>query len=127
MRWFESHNRISWTITIFGAIAIFYISSITFAPGAIPRVNFLSILYHFCAFFFFAIFLMISSTQGKRRYTVFILAFILAILYGILDELHQYFVPGRASTIFDIGIDSLGVLFASMIYWIRIEYKKKFK
>ena len=30
--------------------------------------------------------------------------------YAGTDELHQYFVPGRSARLFDVGIDTLGVL-----------------
>ena len=35
----------------------------------------------------------------------------LGILYACIDELHQYFVPGRACQIRDVCIDTVGVLF----------------
>ncbi|MEK6757963.1 MAG: VanZ family protein [Nanoarchaeota archaeon] len=182
--WFEKHNAVSWAITIFGAIAIFYISSMSFS-AVIRTTNLFAILYHFSAFFCLALFLQISSlkenfakskksqnsheehfensfekarnrnysnfsieklakskkiskrsskrrnknysnfSKGKNKYTIFILTIILAFVYGMLDELHQFFVPGRACTLFDVGIDGLGILFASMIYLIRIEYKSR--
>jgi len=34
----------------------------------------------------------------------------LGILYACIDELHQYFVPGRACQIRDVCIDTVGVL-----------------
>jgi VanZ family protein len=34
----------------------------------------------------------------------------LGIAYAVADELHQTFVPGRAGTLLDVGIDSVGVL-----------------
>ena len=41
----------------------------------------------------------------KRRYW----AFVLAILYGGLDELHQHFVPTRHGCLRDVFIDALGI------------------
>jgi VanZ family protein len=49
-------------------------------------------------------------------------AWILAALYGASDELHQAFVPGRQSTLIDVGIDALGalaVLFPSLVRRLR--------
>jgi VanZ family protein len=34
----------------------------------------------------------------------------LGIAYAVSDELHQAFVPGRAASLFDVGVDSVGVL-----------------
>jgi VanZ family protein len=38
------------------------------------------------------------------------LAVILATLYGVTDELHQRFVPGRTGNLVDIGWDFLGAM-----------------
>ena len=36
--------------------------------------------------------------------------------YAMTDELHQFFVPGRSARIFDVGIDTLGVITGVLIY-----------
>ena len=38
------------------------------------------------------------------------LAFALTVLYGVLDELHQAFVPGRTASEADLGLDAVGAL-----------------
>lgn len=120
--WFEKHNKISWAITIFGAIAIFYISSLTFEQSS-QQTNLISIFYHFFAFFCLAFFLLISSTKGKEKYLIFFLAILVSIFYGISDEIHQFFVPGRYCSFFDVIVNTTGILFASIIYLISIKYK----
>ncbi len=40
------------------------------------------------------------------------LAFVIAVLYAVTDELHQTFVSGRAGTPVDVGIDAVGALTA---------------
>lgn len=122
LNWFERNNKISWTITIFGAIAIFYISSLTFSGGA-GQPNILTILYHFFAFFFLAFFLLISLIKGKEKYLIFFLAILISIFYGISDEIHQFFVSGRCCSVFDVAVNTTGILFASMIYFISIKYR----
>ena len=37
-------------------------------------------------------------------------AAVLCVLYAASDELHQYFVPGRAALVGDVVIDALGIL-----------------
>lgn len=49
---------------------------------------------------------------GFRRYGI---AWILAVFYAGTDEFHQRFVPGRAGTLFDVGVDSLGALAGLLI------------
>lgn len=49
---------------------------------------------------------------GFRRYGI---AWIFAVFYAGTDEFHQRFVPGRAGTLFDVGVDSLGALAGLLI------------
>lgn len=56
---------------------------------------------------------------GTRR--SYALAATLAVLYGLSDEFHQAFVPGRNATAFDVVIDALGALLALSLFaaWQR--------
>jgi VanZ like family len=38
------------------------------------------------------------------------LAFVLGTLYAVSDEVHQAFVPGRAGSPLDVGLDTVGVV-----------------
>ncbi len=38
------------------------------------------------------------------------LALLLATLFGVTDEIHQYFVPGRQADVFDVVADAVGAL-----------------
>jgi len=44
--------------------------------------------------------------KTKNRYQT---AFIICVLYGISDEIHQGFTPGRTPRLFDVGFDTLGI------------------
>jgi VanZ family protein len=49
----------------------------------------------------------------------FALAILLCVLWGISDELHQLWVPGREASISDLVSDVLGVLLACGLYtWL---------
>ena len=48
-----------------------------------------------------------------------IAAFVIVVLYAISDEIHQYFVPGRAAMIGDVIIDAAGGA-AGMIFHAAI-------
>jgi len=41
---------------------------------------------------------------------------IIGFLFGISDELHQYFVPGRQADKFDLLIDCAGILLFAIYY-----------
>ena len=50
-------------------------------------------------------------TLGQRT----ILAFVGAVAYGVSDEWHQSFVPGRDPALFDLGVDALGAVTALVL------------
>ena len=115
--WFEKHNKISWMITIFISIIIFYVSSLIFKPSPLIGFPWKPVAYHFYAFFFLSAFLLLSLIQGnEKNKNLIYLAFIIAIIYAITDEIHQLFVPSRAFAVSDILTDSAGIFFAGLIY-----------
>lgn len=121
---FEKHNKLCWVITVLIAILIFFVSSLEFAPGGYAGSNFKSMAYHVSVFFFFAFFLTMALARGKSGRAI-VLAIVLAVIYGISDELHQFFVPGRAMSLSDIFLDSIGVIFAAMSYFIVIKIQRQ--
>jgi len=124
--WFEKHNKLSWIITILIAVIIFYFSTLIFeGVGEAYGKNWISIVYHVVIFFFLSLFLLISLMRGEKKYLFFFLAILITISYGAIDELHQFFVPGRFCTVIDLGFNSIGILFASMFYFISIESRKR--
>lgn len=125
--WFEKHSKISLIITILIGIFIFYMSSLTFAAGVPgPEFRFKSVAYHFLIFLLFSFFLLITLLKGKKI-NLFLLAIIISIIYAISDEFHQLFVPGRYCALSDILTDSAGILFAGLLYSLRLKFKKKIK
>lgn len=52
---------------------------------------------------------------------------LLGIFYAATDELHQYFVPGRACQVRDVAIDAAGVFLGSAFFtflcWLRHRHK----
>ena len=55
-----------------------------------------------------------SMEKAKKQKVLGSLLF--GIFYAVTDEIHQYFVPGRSARVFDVGIDTLGVLTGICIY-----------
>ena len=50
--------------------------------------------------------------------TTFLVVFI-CLLYGVTDEYHQSFIPGRSPDIFDVVADTVGAMIVSAIWYLR--------
>ena len=55
-----------------------------------------------------------TTDKTKKQQTFGSLLF--GAFYAATDEVHQYFVPGRSARVFDVGIDTLGVITGIEIY-----------
>ena len=120
----DSIQCITLFVTILIALTIFITSSIPFkgSPGIFFNIK--PFVYHLGIFFFLGIFLTLSMTNQKHSNNtlkLIILSIIIAIIYGILDEVHQIFVPGRYFDYLDILTDTIGIMIANVFYvfWIK--------
>ena len=59
--------------------------------------------------------LIVTNHKILYRYMPFLVAMI-GILYGISDEWHQAYVPGRDSSAADVLFDGLGVILAVLTF-----------
>lgn len=62
------------------------------------------------------------ATRLKYNTHLLFIAAIITVLYGISDELHQIFVPGRTASIADIVADTLGGLTGAYIAIVVARY-----
>lgn len=58
-----------------------------------------------------------SSRAFLQRYW-FQLALLLVVIYGLLDEFHQSFVPSRTASIYDSAIDVAGGFTVLLIFYL---------
>lgn len=56
--------------------------------------------------------LLIRGPLRGRPYV----ALALCVLYAMTDEAHQYFVPGRGPSLYDVALDSCGALFSRFLH-----------
>ena len=54
----------------------------------------------------------------------FLSAEFICILYAASDEIHQFFVPGRTASVYDVLLDSLGALL-TIILWFAYNKKRR--
>lgn len=80
---------------------------------------------HFCEYAILAVLTMLLFGQIKisRRLAV-IAALLVSALYAVTDEVHQYFVPGRACQIRDVCIDTSGAATGIFVMLLSIRMCK---
>ena len=65
-------------------------------------------------------YLWLITLKNKFTYKIsIILALIITVIYGIFDEFHQLFVPGRYTSLIDIILNTLGAIIGTTIYNVR--------
>ena len=99
-----------WLPPIVYCLAIFFQSSFP-GPERMPDVRFLDKLLHFVAYALLGIlfYRAYETLPLKDNHKLLILISISsASLYGISDEIHQYFVPSRHADMLDVTANTLG-------------------
>lgn len=99
---------IYWLLTFGYMGLIFYLSSRHSIK--LPKLANVDKIAHVFAYIPMAFLFFLSLNESGVKKYVFWIAFLSACLYGITDEIHQYFVPGRYSEIGDVIADSVGAL-----------------
>jgi len=62
--------------------------------------------------------------RTQRPMLVLVLVVSIALVYGISDEYHQSFVPGRSSEVLDVVADAAGALMAAG-WWLVVTKQKQ--
>jgi VanZ family protein len=107
--WLEEHRRLSGFLAVIHMCAIFFFSSISHLPQ--PETGYdLSTLAHLLEYAILGF--LLSAAVGIEKKKVFA-AILIAGLYGVTDEVHQFFVPGRVASIYDAASDFLGAVVGS--------------
>lgn len=109
--------RLFWALVAAWAAFIFVLSSI---PGqSMPHVAILRFdkLDHAVVYAVFGglCFLAIRRTWPLSSARLVGLAALVAVLYGLSDEFHQLFVPGRSAEIYDAIADGVGGLVGATV------------
>ncbi|MFA6570558.1 MAG: VanZ family protein [Bacteroidota bacterium] len=76
-------------------------------------------IFHFIAFYIYGVSLILAVLINIKKFDkkrVLILVVIIGAVYGITDELHQYFVPGRDCDFFDWLADFTGVITSLFLF-----------
>jgi VanZ family protein len=112
----------SWLLAALYCAGIYWQSS---RPVMIPGVQLFpgqDKLAHMIMFGVLAVLVFLAGWRsGWRMRVCFLTAALFATLYGVSDELHQYFVPGRTADVYDVLADGAGAVLAPavLLRWLR--------
>jgi VanZ family protein len=110
-----------WLPVLVYAGLIFYFSSLYEIPTMMIKIIPQTLIWHMIEYAILSILLFrafINSKNDNFRNNTILLAILIASLYGITDEIHQFFVPGRIFSYFDMMFDFVGsnVILTKNIY-----------
>ncbi|WP_165056717.1 MULTISPECIES: VanZ family protein [unclassified Adlercreutzia] len=83
-----------------------------------PDVDVISSIAHFCEYAVFGALLQNALRLNIDARRAVAIAVICASLYGVTDEIHQIFVPGRACDPIDWIVDTLGATLGACAWWL---------
>ena len=102
---------------------IFYLSNTPDLASSLPR-QYDFVLRKLAHIFVFAVltYLVAASLDSqKRHYLLFVI--IAALVYALVDEVHQSFIQGRVGSGRDILVDSVGVYLGIWFYKVHSPHK----
>ena len=124
MNWWSRFN-LYWMISLLYMGLIFFFSS--FPPAMkLPSFSCADKLAHVCEYGLLASLVYYALKRSEANTHPILTPFLIAFLYGISDEIHQYFVPGRNADVFDALADGLGAfVFPLGIHAVKYRMPKR--
>jgi VanZ family protein len=104
------NKSLAWKLALLWAVVIFILSSI---PGkSLPAVAVLGYdkLLHAIVYAVLGALCCLSLAGTVPLRLAISVATLLAVVYGLTDEFHQMFIPGRSADLRDVVADGLGGL-----------------
>jgi VanZ family protein len=107
---------------IYAPLVIYWIVLLTatsFPTTSIPTMVISDKVMHFTAYFGLGILLNLTL-MFQNRYPVLKIknafyTLLIGSVYGVIDEVHQYFIPGRSMEFLDFLADFLGLVLAVIL------------
>lgn len=85
-------------------------------PGTgLPSVPGLAPAAHFVEYAILAVLVTFAMSPRKTLAVRILVAVLLATAFGVMDELHQSFTPGRTPDVMDVVVDSAGAALGATI------------
>lgn len=104
---------------------IFYLSHQSFSdsPPLFPGFDKLA---HFTIYGVLGMTILFAQSEKTRNNALNsgFWVMLVATLYGISDEIHQSFVPGRQPDVFDVLADSFGAFTVSLLWYLKQRFSR---
>lgn len=103
-------SMLNWALALLYMGLIYYLSSLPNPPSVLVTAP--DYVLHAAEYFVLYVLVFLALHEGLHRYPrrgSFWVPALFAILYGMLDEYHQKFVPNRDASIHDLLADMVGV------------------
>ncbi|MBN1233592.1 MAG: VanZ family protein [Candidatus Coatesbacteria bacterium] len=98
-----------------------FILTITTIPGPelpkIPLFPGADKLAHFFLYGIFGYFLTKASRISFNLITSIFFPLCIGVIFAMIDELHQKYIPGRSCDIIDFTADTLGIIIGFLLTW----------
>jgi len=66
--------------------------------------------------------LFFQEKRSRAKQFPVLIALVVVAFYGMIDELHQYYIPGRFCDFYDWTADVTGALVAGVLYFLVKKY-----
>lgn len=95
-------------------ISFLFVESSQPPSKIISEVSGLDKVAHFVAFGILTLLLIAASfnLNGKKAISLFLLPSLISMLFGVIEESYQMYVPGRLGSLSDMAADIFGSIFA---------------
>ena len=108
-------KRKIWLVYIpLGIYWIILFTATSIPINQLPSIGLSDKINHFLAFFILAVLLFLTLKYQRKSYYFFnrasLIAFSICLIYGVIDEVHQMWIPGRSSEVLDWLADGFGAL-----------------
>ncbi len=109
--------------------AIFYLSHQPAEQLDLPDIPYIDKVGHFLLYAALALTILYVPSRRLRLTRPELVAgaaFVMCVLYGISDEFHQSFIPGRFAGLDDVIADACGA-FSVCLFWLAAQHRRNRK
>ncbi len=109
----------AWSPPLICSIGIFYFSSLPSSVFHLPSIRLIDKLIHVIVFGILNLLVLRGCGKTGTQRKTLLFGIFYSLLFGLSDEVHQYFVPGRVADPLDYLANVIGILISS---WVFIKY-----